>query len=350
MKHANWYIDQGAYRRTYFEAIASAPSDMPEELYRLLSTPMACALTQEFLNSPRRVLVLGQETFENDQGLAQCNAFNAWSRQIGGYIAFDYAYGGTSQQASGRFWTAFDEITAALGLENRRSLAWSNLVKVQLLDGTKTSVSISNLPAEDQMAVVRWQRNLFRAELEHVSPDGILFLTGDLHWVAKHMFDGHRLIPREGFEIVQIEGLDIPMAKTWHPNARKWRSVVDARAAAISYLRTDPPPLRWSILKYGFEPRRTCMSRKRHKPEEIVAKLRQVDVLVSQGQSVADAVRSIGVTEVTYYRWRQEFGGLKSDQVKRLKDLETENQRLRRAIADLTLDKLILQEAARGNY
>src|SRR4051794_5354782 len=98
----------------------------------------------------------------------------------------------------------------------------------------------------------------------------------------------------------------------------------------------------------AFEPRRITMPRKRHKPEEIVAKLRQVDVLVSQGQSVADAVRSIGVTEVTYYRWRQEFGGLKSDQVKRLKDLETENTRLRRAIADLTLDKLSLQEAARG--
>ena len=92
------------------------------------------------------------------------------------------------------------------------------------------------------------------------------------------------------------------------------------------------------------------MPRKRHKPEEIVAKLRQVHVLTSQGQSVADAIRSIGVTEVTYYRWRQEFGGLKSDQVKRLKDLETENARLRRAISDLTLDKLILQEAARGNY
>ena len=92
------------------------------------------------------------------------------------------------------------------------------------------------------------------------------------------------------------------------------------------------------------------MSRKRHKPEEIVSKLRQVDVLVSQGQSVADAIRTIGVAEVTYYRWRQEFGGLKSDQVRRMKELETENQRLRRAIADLTLDKLILQEAARGNY
>ena len=87
---------------------------------------------------------------------------------------------------------------------------------------------------------------------------------------------------------------------------------------------------------------------KRHKPEEIVTKLRQVDVLVSQGSSVADAVRGIGVTEVTYYRWRQEYGGLKSGQVRRMKDLETENSRLRKAIADLTLDKLILQEASRG--
>jgi len=92
------------------------------------------------------------------------------------------------------------------------------------------------------------------------------------------------------------------------------------------------------------------MPKKRHKPEEMVAKLRQVGVLVSQGQSLADAVRSIGVTEVTYYRWRQEYGGLKTDQVKRLKDLETENARLRKAISDLTLDKLILQEAAKGNF
>ena len=92
------------------------------------------------------------------------------------------------------------------------------------------------------------------------------------------------------------------------------------------------------------------MARKRHTAEEIVAKLRQVDVLTAQGMPMADAIRSIGVTEVTYYRWRSEYGGLKSDQVKRLKDLETENARLRKAISDLTLDKLILQEAARGNY
>ena len=89
---------------------------------------------------------------------------------------------------------------------------------------------------------------------------------------------------------------------------------------------------------------------RRPKPEEIVSKLRQVDVLVSQGKSVADSVRSIGVTEVTYYRWRKEYGGLKLDQIKRLKELETENLRLRKAIADLTLDKLILKEAASGNW
>src|SRR3954454_878592 len=90
------------------------------------------------------------------------------------------------------------------------------------------------------------------------------------------------------------------------------------------------------------------MSRKRHKPEEIVAKLRQVEVLTAQGRTVAEAIRSVGVTEVTFYRWRQDYGGLKGDQVKRLKELEAENTRLRRAVSDLTLEKLILREAASG--
>src|SRR5690242_10224586 len=92
------------------------------------------------------------------------------------------------------------------------------------------------------------------------------------------------------------------------------------------------------------------MPRKRHKAEEIVAKLRQVEVLTAQGKPVAEAIRSIGVTEVTFYRWRSEYGGLKGDQVKRLKELEAENTRLRRAVSDLTLDKQILREAAKGNF
>jgi putative transposase len=90
------------------------------------------------------------------------------------------------------------------------------------------------------------------------------------------------------------------------------------------------------------------MPKRKFSPEEIVAKLRQVDELLGQGKAVGEAVKTIGVTETTYHRWRNEYGGLKLDQVKRLKELESENGRLRRAISDLTLDKMILNEALRG--
>ena len=89
------------------------------------------------------------------------------------------------------------------------------------------------------------------------------------------------------------------------------------------------------------------MPNKKYKPEDIVAKLRQADVLISQDQDIADVIRQIGVSQATYYQWRQQYSGLKIEQLKGLKALETENARLRKAVRDLTLDKLILQEAAR---
>ena len=92
------------------------------------------------------------------------------------------------------------------------------------------------------------------------------------------------------------------------------------------------------------------MAGKREKPEDIVAKLRQVEVLQGQGMTIAEAVRQIGVTQQTYYRWRKQYGGMNRQQLKRLKELEKENQRLRKAVSDLTLDKMILAEAARGNF
>ena len=92
------------------------------------------------------------------------------------------------------------------------------------------------------------------------------------------------------------------------------------------------------------------MAGKRSTSEQIIAKLRQVEVLTAQGKPVAEAVRAIGVTEPTYYRWRSEYGGLKLDQMKRLKQLEAENGRLRKAVADLALEKVILKEAASGNF
>ena len=92
------------------------------------------------------------------------------------------------------------------------------------------------------------------------------------------------------------------------------------------------------------------MARKRYKPEEIVSLLRQVEVLHGQGMSMADAIRQLGISEVTFYRWRKEYAGMSGDQLRRLKELEKENERLRRAVCDLTLDKQILKEAAWGNF
>jgi len=92
------------------------------------------------------------------------------------------------------------------------------------------------------------------------------------------------------------------------------------------------------------------MSRKRYTPEQIIGMLREAEVRLSQGETVGAICRTLGISEQSYYRWRREYGGLRVDQAKRLKELEKENARLRRAVSDLTLDKLILKEVAEGNF
>ena len=92
------------------------------------------------------------------------------------------------------------------------------------------------------------------------------------------------------------------------------------------------------------------MANKKHGPEQAVAKLRQIDVLLGEGRSISQACKEAGITDVTYYRWRKEYGGLKGDQAWRLKELERENQRLKRIVADLSVEKAILKDAAEGNF
>ena len=92
------------------------------------------------------------------------------------------------------------------------------------------------------------------------------------------------------------------------------------------------------------------MGRKRHTPEQIITALREAEVGLARGKSVKLMSRELGITEQTYYRWRREYGGMKVSQARRLKELERKNGRLKRAVADLTLDKLILEEAAEGNF
>ncbi len=92
------------------------------------------------------------------------------------------------------------------------------------------------------------------------------------------------------------------------------------------------------------------MARRHYRPEEIIATLREAEILLAQGMKVPEVVRELGIHQVTYYRWRKEYGGMRVNQMKRLKELEQENTRLRKAVSDLTLDKMILQEAAKGNF
>jgi transposase-like protein len=92
------------------------------------------------------------------------------------------------------------------------------------------------------------------------------------------------------------------------------------------------------------------MARKRYSPEAIIMKLREAEVELSKGQTVKEVVRKLGITEQTYYRWRNEYGGLKVNQARKLKDLEKENARLKRLVADLTLDNQILKEISEGNF
>ena len=111
--------------------------------------------------------------------------------------------------------------------------------------------------------------------------------------------------------------------------------------------RLSCPALQFSAVIFR---KRRRMANERAKPAEIVSKLRQVEVLMGQGMSRLDAIRKIGVVEQTYYRWRKQYGGMGVDQLKELKRLQLENERLRKAVSELTLDKLILAEAARGNF
>jgi transposase-like protein len=112
----------------------------------------------------------------------------------------------------------------------------------------------------------------------------------------------------------------------------------------------DLPPSDRSSLGVGIERGREQMARKRHTPEQMIRKLREAEVELSKGQSTGEVVRKRGITEQTYYLWRKEYGGLRLDQAKRLKELEKENSRLKKLLAEQALDNAILKEAASGNF
>ena len=99
-----------------------------------------------------------------------------------------------------------------------------------------------------------------------------------------------------------------------------------------------------------MDQKEAAMGRQKHTAEQIISKLREAEVLQAKGMSIEEVMRQLGVSDATYYKWRKEYGGLRVDQAKRLKELEQENGRLRKVVSDLSIDNAILKEAARGNY
>lgn len=237
-----WSVDSGEYRRVYEKTVDDAKLVLSPDLLAKLSTPEAIALPEEYLQSSQRILVVGQETYKNFQPLTD-NSYSAWSSQIGGSIAFDYCYSGTRSQKASKFWVAYEELVSAFAFASRRETAYANLCTVQLLQPISDSVSISKLSPEERMQVVRWQKDLYLAMLKFAKPKAILFMTGSLHWVIKHIFDGYveSTVGAEDANYVRCsaESFDIPMAQVNHPNARSISNLKAKREFAVAYLKEE---------------------------------------------------------------------------------------------------------------
>ena len=192
-------------------------------------------------------MVVGQETYHNHQPLAGTGEFAAWGDQVGRFIAFDYGYDGSGRTPTGEFWRAFEEIRTAFNLPSRRALAWTNVCKVQQLEGDSGSFSVmaqtplvgSSRPVAANK-IIEWQREMIERELDFIAPDIVLFLSGSMGWFTRNTFAGYseEEITMNGgsFKRVTWLGASATMVQTYHPNARVDRKAQD-RAAALQYVR-----------------------------------------------------------------------------------------------------------------
>ena len=219
-----WQIDRGDYRRAYLAAIEVAPQALTPDLAAMLSVPQGVVLHSRYFRARNHILVMGQETSQNwTPLLAPPNegdwARRAWAGQVGNVIDFDYAYDHPAEP--NQFWQAFEQIRNIFQLPSRRSLAWSNLWKSQTTTLSRGRYSPGGLLPEQRRAVWEWQRLLFRQELAYISPDAILIMSESQQWLLGLMFglQNVRRVSMGGWRQIHIEGLDIPIAQTYHPDA-----------------------------------------------------------------------------------------------------------------------------------
>lgn len=181
-----------SYSDVFQETVRRASRDLGDELFSKISVPQLSYVTNEYRVAPVKVLVMGQETYGvYDTLRGDLDKGEDWYEERlrkgkNEFSAFNFAVG--TEVENSPFWRGYQDVVSAFDLPGRSSVAWSNIVKVQLTEFTKGSFSITVLSPEDRVKVVRWQRELAIAELEYLKPDVLIMFTGGLTWVAKHIY------------------------------------------------------------------------------------------------------------------------------------------------------------------
>lgn len=179
------------YRDAYIQALRDAPL-LGEDIFGQISSLQAMRLSDEYRAAPIKVMIMGQETYRNEVHLKSIPMLgdqwcaDEYDRRVLEEIRFDFAYG--KDPEGSRWWRAYSEICDHFKLPSRRATAWTNISKVQLADNSGYGVSISKLPAQSQMKLLRWQRPLLLAEIRYARPDILIMLTGGLSWMARQIF------------------------------------------------------------------------------------------------------------------------------------------------------------------
>ncbi len=248
-------IDLATYKHALKNAIETAPNALDPAVLERISVPQAVFLTDAYHSSALKVMVMGQETLGVQRRLAEIDqtvprwfdAFYETSERE--FEAFDFGF--SMKWTRNPFWTAFQEVSDTFGLVDRRSVAWSNLSKVQLMSPVGNSVSIKSMSPRDRMQVVRWQAALAKAELAYAQPDVVIMFTGGLSWMARCMFGQSDGTKEQAAGLRQLPDLPWSTAELFAPELSGMIAVQTYHPAVWQNIRPKADAERAKMLEWA---------------------------------------------------------------------------------------------------